>query len=70
MVYLPHFDFYFWNQSSVTFLKLNFLKILKKDSHTFYLNTVVRGTLPGADVRLPLSAGDVSPPSPFWPWGG
>ncbi len=30
--------------------------------------TVVRGTLPGADVRLLLSAGD--PPPPFWPWGG
>ncbi len=37
MVYHPHYDFYFLNLSSVTFLKLA-LKILNKDLHTFYLN--------------------------------
>ncbi len=33
----PHFDFYFLNQSSVTFLKIT-LKIYKKILHPFYLN--------------------------------
>ncbi len=37
----------------------------------FQHSPVVRGTLPGADVRLLLSAGDATPPPPpFWPWGG
>ncbi len=37
-VYFPaDFDFYFLNQSSVTFLKIN-LKINKKILHPFYLN--------------------------------
>ncbi len=31
---------------------------------------VVRGTLPGADVRLPLSAGDASSPLPLLAMGG